>query len=88
MKTSLQRLLHGIWKDLVDVSKWLRTKPMGRNHIADIIKDTRKELGKCGRGSREHIKRHGLRGTVATVLLDSGEEDVAVVLHNGHISME
>lgn len=90
LKSPSDRLLHGVWKDRndLDKQKWLRTQPLGRNHIAEIIKETCKELDICGTGSREHITRHGLRGTVATVLLDSGEEDVGVALRTGHLSLE
>ena len=81
-------MLLGFWKDKPEKSKWLRSQPVGRNHVADIIKNTFKSLGICGTGSRDHVTRHGLRGTVATVLLDSGEEDVAVQLRTGHVSLE
>lgn len=78
----------GFGKEKTDKNKWLRTKPVGRDQVADLIKDTCKALSIYGTGLRDHVTRHGLHRTVATVLLDSGEEEVEVQVRTEHMSLD
>ena len=82
------RFLTGVNPKATRQECFLRNQPLGENKIRYLVQNACAVNGIKGVGSKDQISFHGLRGTVVSLLIESGMPDSSTVLRTGHRQMD
>lgn len=67
---------------------FFKCQPLGEHTLRRYIKEACEKNGITGIGPNDAVVTHSLRGTVTSLLIESGTPDTAVSLHTGHRKLE
>lgn len=64
---------------------FFKSQPLGEKKITNLVQDACSKNGIKGVGPKGHVNFHGaIRGTMTSLLVQSGIPDSSTVLRNGH----